>query len=61
MDTIDYDNPSSNSNEELFWRTQKVHQMVFAVVIANTNTLDLFNSKELYLSVGQLVDHKVGV
>ncbi len=35
--------------------------MVFAAAIANVNTLDLFNSKELYLSASQLVDHKVSV
>jgi hypothetical protein len=35
--------------------------MVFVAAIANVNTLDLFNSKELYLSAGQLVDHKVSV
>jgi hypothetical protein len=61
VDMGDYDGSSSNSNEELFQRTQKVHQMVFATIVANTNTLDLFNSKELYLNAGQLVDHKVGV
>jgi len=33
--------------------------MVFAAVVANINTLDLFNSKELYLNAGQLVDHKI--
>ncbi len=55
VNTSDYD------NEKLFRKTQRVHQMVFTVAIANANTLDLFNSKELYLSVGQLVDHKVGV
>jgi hypothetical protein len=35
--------------------------MVFAAAVANANILDLFNSKELYLSAHQLVDHKVGV
>jgi hypothetical protein len=52
VDTGDYDSSSSSSNEELFQRTQKVPQMVFAAAVANTNTLDLFNSKELYLNVG---------
>jgi hypothetical protein len=61
MDTSDYDIPSSNNNEELFWKTQRVHELVFTIAVANANTLDLFNSKELYLNVGQLVDHKVSV
>jgi hypothetical protein len=35
--------------------------MVFAIIVANIYTLDLFNSNELNLGASQSIDHKVGV
>jgi hypothetical protein len=35
--------------------------MAFAIVVAEFNTLDLFNSNKLNLGVGQLINHKMGV
>jgi len=58
MDMGDYDN-SFSSDEELFLRTHRVHQMVFIAMVANVNTLDLFNSNKLDPSVNQLVNHKI--
>jgi len=49
MDIGDFDNSSSNSDEKLFQRTKKVHQMVFITTVVGLNTFDLFNSKELDL------------
>jgi hypothetical protein len=40
VDMGDYDSFSSSSDEKLFQRMQRVHQMVFIIAIANTNTLD---------------------
>jgi len=47
--------------EEMFQRTCKQHQIVFAVVVANVNTLTLFNTNELKLIVGQSINQNVGV
>jgi hypothetical protein len=40
VDMGDYDSFASSSDEKLFQRMGRVHQMVFIIVIASTNTLD---------------------
>ncbi len=46
MDIGDFDSSLSSSDEKLFQRTKKVHQMVFITTVVGLDTLDLFNSKE---------------
>jgi len=40
VDMGDYDSSSSSSDEKLFQRMQRVHQTMFIIAIASTNTLD---------------------
>jgi hypothetical protein len=47
--------------EEMFQRTCKQQQIVFAIVVASVNTLTLFNANELKLIIGQSVNWDVGV
>jgi len=47
--------------EEMFQRTCKQHQIVFAVVVVSVNTLTLFNANELKLIIGQSVNWDMGV
>jgi hypothetical protein len=46
----------SSSDKEMFKRTHKQDQLVFAVSMVGANTLEFFNTNELELSVGQSVD-----
>jgi hypothetical protein len=54
-------NSSLSSDEELFEKTCKRHQMVFATSVVGTNTWELFNANELDPNVEQLINQDVGV
>jgi hypothetical protein len=43
------DNSFSNSDEEMFWKMNKQHQMVSTIIVESANTLELFNTNELTL------------
>jgi hypothetical protein len=52
----DFDIFLSNSEEEMFQKICRQHQIVFTFVVASDNILALFNANELEPSVGQLVN-----
>jgi hypothetical protein len=43
------DNSFSNSDEEMFWKMNKQHQMVSATIVESAIILELFNTNELTL------------
>jgi hypothetical protein len=54
-------NSSLSSDEKMFERMCKRHQMLFATSMVGTNTWEFFNANELDLSVEQLINQDVSV
>jgi hypothetical protein len=46
LDICDFNNFSSNTNEEMFHRIHKQHELVFIVTIASVDTFKFFNANE---------------
>jgi len=61
LDIGDFNNFSSNTDEEMFHRIHKQHEIVFIVTIASVDTFKLFNANEFKPSVEQLMDQNVSV
>jgi hypothetical protein len=46
-DMVDFNGFSSSSDEEMFQKARKQHQIMYIVVIMGTTTFKLFNTNEL--------------
>jgi hypothetical protein len=47
LDMVDFNGFSSSSDEEMFQKTSKQHQIMYIVVVMATTTFKLFNTNEL--------------